>query len=108
VLRILSLSDLKPLEIDSPRIRFGLRWGNFPLVLRYRLQVEVESSSGGGLGPRGRCGLLGVARGWHGGRACGGVLTVAMVTGPTMMDWSRPRQEVGQGRPSPIGSSRMA
>jgi hypothetical protein len=48
VLRILSLSDLKPLEIDSPRIRFGLRWGNFPLVLRSRLQVEVESGSGGG------------------------------------------------------------
>jgi hypothetical protein len=63
---------------------------------------------GGGLGPRGQCGLLGAARGWHGGQACSGVLPVAMVTGPTMMDWSRPRQEVGQGRLSPIGSSRLA
>jgi hypothetical protein len=46
VLRILSLSDLNPLEIDSPWIGFGLRWGNFPLVLRSRLQVEDEFGLG--------------------------------------------------------------
>jgi hypothetical protein len=88
MLRILSLSHLKPLEIDSPWI--GL------------------------LGPRGRCGLLGAAQGWHGGRARGsvdmshrrhdsrvrgGVLQAAMATrpiaGPTVMGWSRSRQEVG-------------
>jgi hypothetical protein len=47
VLRILSLSDLKLLEIDSPWIGFGLRWGNFPSVLCSRLQVEDEFDSGG-------------------------------------------------------------
>jgi hypothetical protein len=70
---------------------------------------------GGGLGSRGRCGLLGAAQGWHGGRARGGVgmshgrrggrvrggvLLVVMATGPiagpTVMGWSRPRQEVGR------------
>jgi hypothetical protein len=123
VLRILSLSDLKPLEIELPWIGFGLRRENFPSVLRSRLQVEDEFTWGGGrLGPRGRCDLLGTAQGWHGGVdilhewrggwARGGVLPVPMATrpiaGPTVMHWSRPRQEVGQGRPSPTGSSRPA
>jgi hypothetical protein len=77
---------------------------------------------GGRLGPRGRCDLLGTAQGWHGGMeilhgrrggwARGGVLPVPMATrpiaGPTVMHWSRPRQEVGQGRPCPTGSSRPA
>jgi hypothetical protein len=38
------------------------------------------------------------------------VLTVAMATGliagPMVVGWSKSRQEVGRGRPSPIGSSR--
>jgi hypothetical protein len=50
VLRILSLSDLKPFEIDSSWIGFGLRWGNFPLVLRSRFLVEDEFGSGVGGG----------------------------------------------------------
>jgi hypothetical protein len=108
VLRILSLSDLKPLEIDSPWIGFGLRWGNFPSVLRSSLLVEDEFGWGGGLGPWGRCDLLCVAWGWHGGqvhdgmdishtqrggRARGGVLLVAMAIGPIaglpVLGWRR-------------------
>jgi hypothetical protein len=69
----------------------------------------------GGLGPRGRCILLGAAQCWHGDRACGGVdvshgrhdgrvrgdvLPTEMATGPIarpmVMGWSRPRREVGR------------
>jgi hypothetical protein len=61
--------------------------------------MSPAQGGGGGVGPRGRCGLLGVTLGCHGGRARGGVLPVVMATGPiaglTVMEWSRPRQEVG-------------
>jgi hypothetical protein len=63
---------------------------------------------------RHRVGTRGVEilHGRRGGWARGGVLPVPMATrpiaGPTVMHWSRPRQEVGQGRLSPTGSSRPA
>jgi hypothetical protein len=73
------------------------------------------SPAQGGLGPRSQCGLLGVAQGWHGGQARGGVdmlhgrrgdrmrggvlpaaMAIGPIAGPTMMGWSKPRQEVGR------------
>jgi hypothetical protein len=62
VLRILSLSDLKPLEIDSPWIGFGLRWGNFPSVLHSSLLVEDEFGWGEDLGH----GVGATSFVWHG------------------------------------------
>jgi hypothetical protein len=115
VQRILSLSHLKPIDIDSPWIGFGLRLRKFSFGSLLLTPGGRRVRLGGGLGPRGWCGLLGAAQGWHGSRARGGVdmsqgrrggrerddvLPAAMATGPiarpTVMGWSRPRQEVGR------------
>jgi hypothetical protein len=67
VLRILSLSQLKSLEIDSPWIGFGLRLGKFsfdsslPTLGGRRVRLG-GGGGGGGLGHR-----VGAASGaWHG------------------------------------------